>query len=253
MKFLLPSNIYSKIFSFILPGLEGAELVYTGSAVISKQLAENKGDIALIPSMDLLNHPDFFISGRTALSFDGSLSNSYFYFLKQIRMVKEIFLRGDISKNEAILTKIIFAEQFDTPVDVVLDSKPFELNSRNYLVCGDDNFSGSIFEAGISLADQISDMIDAPYVNYVLASRNEDLIKEFNTALGGQDKFLEDNYDRIMPRLGYHQSIMDNIKANLNSIYFDMTDNEKKALTDLIRLPYFTGITEEINDIKFVD
>lgn len=241
------------MFSYILPGLEGAELLSAGSAVISKQLDENRGDIALIPSMDLLNHPDFFISGRTALSFDGALSNSYFYFLKQIRMVKEIYLRGDVSKNEAILAKIIFAEQFDTPVDVVLDSKPFQINTKNYLVCGDDNFAGSIFEAGISLADQISDMIDAPYVNYVLASKNEALIKEFNSALGNQDKFLEDNFERIMPRLGYHQSILDEIKLNLNSVYFDMTENEKKALTDLLRLPYFTGIMEELYEIKFVD
>jgi len=252
MRILLPNNIYAKLFFSALPGVKEEELIYTGSASISNELADGKGDIALIPSLDLLNHPQFFVSGKAAISFDGSLSNSYYYFLKHLRLVKEVYLKGDVSKNDVILTKIIFSEQFDSTVEVFLDSKPFEINTKNYLVCGDDNFAGSIFEAGLSLADQISDMMEAPYVNYVLAAQKESTLKQFTSEFDLLDKQLEDNFDAIAAKLNYHQSITAEIKANLNSVYFDMTDVEKQALNDLTRLPYFTGITEEIMEIKFV-
>lgn len=253
MKLLLPDNIFAKVFSLLIPGVKEEDIIYTGSAVISKELNEGKGDIALIPSLDLLNHNDFFVSSKAAVSFDGILSNSNFYFLKQIRLVKELYLRGDVSKNDVILSKIIFSEQFDSSVEVFLDSKPFELNSRNYLICGDDNFAGAIYEAGLSLSDQISDIMETPYVNFVLVSKNEELLKEFTSKLEGLDKYLDENFDEIAAKLNYHQSIIDYLKENLNSIYFDMTEVEKKALADLIRLPYFTGIVEDIIEIKLVE
>jgi hypothetical protein len=253
MRILLPNNIYAKMFFSAIPGVKEEELIYTGSASISNELADGRGDIALIPSLDLLNHPYFFVSGKAAVSFDGALSNSYYYFLKHLRLVKEVYLKGDVSKNDVILTKIIFTEQFDSAVEVFLDSKPFELNSRNYLVCGDDNFVGSIYEAGLSLSDQISDMLDAPYVNYVLAATDESVLKEFTSGFSSLDKQLEDNFDTISTGLNYHQSIKADLKENLADLFFDMTEAEKQALTDLTRLPYFTGITEEIVEIKFVD
>ena len=253
MRLLLPDNFYAKIFSYLFPSLSERDISYYPSASLGRFLDEDKADLALIPSMDLLTYPSFFVSGRTAVSFDGALSNSYFYFLKQIRMVKEVFLRGDVSKNEAILTKIIFSEQFDSNVDIVLDSKPFDLNSKNYLVCGDENLRTGNYDVGLSMADQVSDLIDAPYVNYILVSKEQEILKEFTKGITGLDKFLEDNFEVITKKLDYSQSAVQNIKENINSIYFDMTENEKKALTDLIRLPYFTGLMEDIHDINFVD
>jgi hypothetical protein len=253
MKLLLPNNIYAEIFSYLVPGISREDIVLASSAAISKELDENKADLALIPSLDLLNYPEFFVSGKTAISFDGSLSNSFFYFLKQIRMIKEVYLRGDVSKNDVILTKIMFTEQFDLNVEVFLDSHPFALNFKNYLVCGAENYSKDIFEAGLSLADQISDLLEAPYVNYVLVSKDEKILKDFTADLAGLDKMLEDNFEQVASKLSFRTNAVEDVKQNLNSVYYDMTETEKKSLTDLLRLPYFTGILEDIVETKFVD
>lgn len=253
MKLLLPDNIYTRLYSMVIPGIHEENIIFTGSATISKELDENKAHLALIPSMDLLSYNDFYVSGKTGISFDGALSNSYFYFLKQLRMVKQIYLRGDVSKNEVILTKIVFAEQFDTQIEIFLDSKPFEFNAKNYLVCGDDNIKGDIFEAGLSLADQVSDLLEAPYVNYVLVSKDEQLLKNFTSQISNLDKALEDNFDSIINRINTTNNIKDYIKQNLNSMYFDMTENEKKSLNSLLQLPYFTQVLQDIVEIKIVD
>lgn len=253
MKLLLPNNIYAGLFASLLPGITQDDIAYAGSALISKDLDEGKADVALIPSMDVLNHPQFFISGKTAVSFDGPLSNSYFYFIKQIRMVKEVHLRGDVSKNEVILSKIIFAEQFDLNVEVFLDSKPFVINTKNYLVCGDDNNMNSLYESGLSLADQVSDLLEAPYVNYVLASKDENVLKNFTSGLSSLDKAFEDNFDNVAPQLNASADMIANLRQNINAVYFDMTEVEKKSLADLIRLPYFTGLIENIEEIKLID
>lgn len=253
MKLLLPNNIYAKLFSMVIPGIHEENIIYTSSSTISRELDEERAHLALIPSMDLLNYNHFFVSGKTAISFDGSLSNSFFYFLKQLRMVKQIFLRGDVSKNDVILTKIIFAEQFETQIEIFLDSKPFEFNARNYLVCGDDNIQGDIFEAGLSLADQVSDLLEAPYVNYVLVSKDEELLKNFTAKIDNLDKILEDNFDNLIKRIDTTNNIKDTIKQNLNSVYFDMTEVEKKSLNTLLQLPYFTQVLTDIVEIKIID
>jgi len=253
MKLLLTDNIYAQIFSFLIPDISKEDISFAPSASISRELESGKCDVALIPSMDLLSYPGFFVSGKTAVSFDGSVSNSYFYFLKQIRKVREVYLRGDISKNEAILTKIIFAEQFDLNVEIYIDSHPFSINSKNYLVCGNENFNNDIFEAGLSFSDQVADMLDAPYVNYVLAAQDESVVKDFAAHLENLDKVFEDSFESIAAKINAPAGAIDNLRQNLNSVYFDMTDIEKKSLTDMVRLPYFTGLVENIEEIKFVD
>ena len=253
MKLLLPDNIYTRLFSLVVPGIHEENIIYTGSATISRELDDERAHIALIPSMDLLSYNQFFVSGKAGISFDGVLSNSYFYFLKHLRMVKQIFLRGDVSKNEVILAKIIFAEQFDTQIEIFLDSKPFELNANNYLVCGDDNIKGDIFEAGLSMADQVADLLEAPYVNYVLASKDEQLLKNFTASIDNLDKILEDNFDNLIKRIDTTNNIKETIKQNLNSVYFDMTEVEKKSLNSLLQLPYFTQVLPDIVEIKIVD
>ena len=253
MKILLPDNIYAKIFFSLLPGFTEAEIIYSKSAVISKELDEDKADIARIPSMDILSHPAFYISGKAAISFDGAVSNSYFYFIKQLRFVKELFLRGDVSKNEVILSKIIFEEQFDSTPEIFLDSKEFSLNEKNYLICGNENFTDNLLDAGFSLADQIADMLEAPYVNYVLASKNEQIIKNLNTKIADLDKMLEDNFEAVSKNLNVGEHVLSFVRDNLNSLYFDMTEIERKSFADLIQLAYFAGIIEDIPDIKLID
>ena len=42
------------------------------------------------------------------------------------------------------------------------------------------------------------------------------------------------------------------LKENFNSVYFNLTDNEIAGLHELLKLPFYHGMTEEICELKFV-
>ncbi|KAB2844186.1 MAG: hypothetical protein F9K45_05190, partial [Melioribacteraceae bacterium] len=114
MKVVIPQNIYAAIFAINLPGEIKNNIKVTASSLIANEIEKGNSDIGLMPTFDLINHKDFFVSGKAALSFDGILSNTYFYFVPGTEKISEIFLRGDISSNEIILSKILFSERFNS-------------------------------------------------------------------------------------------------------------------------------------------
>jgi predicted solute-binding protein len=220
--------------------------------MISKELEEGVIDIALIPALDLLNHKELFVSKKIALSFDGELSNSYLYFKPDINNFERVYLAGDVSSNEAILVKILFAERYNSKVEVTLESKDLDLKSHNYLLCGNENFESRYFNRGVSFSDQIASMIDYPYTNYVLAARDEDAIDNFVKTLPELDKYIEDNLKSFLGKLNYSPEITEFVNEEFSSIYYELTSNEIDGLTELFKLPYYHGIAEEMIDIKLV-
>ena len=71
MKLLFPNNLFAILFSTILPEDIKKSLSVSSAAVISNELFNDKVDIGLIPSFDLITHRDFYISPNYAISFDG--------------------------------------------------------------------------------------------------------------------------------------------------------------------------------------
>ena len=42
------------------------------------------------------------------------------------------------------------------------------------------------------------------------------------------------------------------LNDNINTVYFDFTENEREALDELLRLPFYHGIVEEITEVKYL-
>ena len=112
----LPKNIFSSAIIINLPDELKNEIKFSPSALLCKEIVGNNENVGLIPTTDLINHKDFFISKKFGLSFEGSLCNSYIYFKQQEKMLTELNILGDASSLEVIIGKILFKEMYNSDV-----------------------------------------------------------------------------------------------------------------------------------------
>ena len=251
MKLIVPNNIFSKMISSILPET-GVELLYQKSSLIHKDLEYNTTSVAMIPSLDLINHRNIFVSHKFAVSFTGALSNSYLYFVKGRKEFKKINMFGDINLNDAILSKILFVEKYSSLIELVPENKNMIENTKDYLVTGDENFNNNNYETAISFADLISDMIEMPYVNFIFASQDKKSLIEFNNCIENINDKIIMNVDSVLANSQFDNEACKFVKENFNSVYYDVTKNEINSLNELIRLLFYHGIIEDIFEMNFV-
>jgi len=252
MKIIIPQNIYTAFFALSLPDNLKESIIIKESSLIVKELEKDKDNVGFIPSFDLLLHQEIFVSESFAISFDGSISNSYLYFMPKQNSLKKILLRGDISSNDLILSKILFAEQYGINPEFAFDTQPIDFDNNNYLIVGIENDMHPIVNNGVSFADHISELINFPYVNFVLASYNEQSIKQINAKLKTTNEKITSKIPGYLAKLKLEIKLNNFILENINSLYFDFTENEKTALNELLKLPYYHGITKDITEVKFV-
>jgi hypothetical protein len=252
MNLIIPQNIFSAIFALALPDTIKEKIIIKESSLISKNLGENRSNVALIPSLDLLKNSELFVSDKIAISFDGVISNSYFYFVPEQTTFNKILLRGDLSSNDLILSKILFPEQFGVEPEFAFDIQPIDFQNNNYLVAGLENESFPLTQNGISFSEQIVEMVNLPYVNFVLASYDKDAIIEIEKELANLPEEIEKNISELIGKLNLDNKVETYLLENFQSVYYDFTDNEKEGLKELLQLPYYHGITETIIEINFV-
>jgi hypothetical protein len=252
MNIISPKNIFTSILLESLPKDAELKIRFTEAALTSKTLEEDTSAVALIPTLDLINHQTLFVSSKFGISFDGILSNSYLHFLKSNRSLDKIFLRGDVTLNEIILSKILFSERYSTQIEINLETSSMPTGDKHYIVVGDENHLLWNCEEGISFADEIADMIDFPLVNFVFASQDKESIEAINNICDQMDRKIEDQIELILSHLKYSEKANSFVRDNLGSVYFDMTDNEVSAVNELVRLVYYHGIIDDIFEVKFV-
>ena len=250
MKLFAPQNIFTSILKSALPGK--MEVLHRPSSLVVKELEKNTQALALIPSLELINHKGLLVSNKFGISFDGMLSNAYYYFSEGERVIKKILVRGDVSVNEIILAKILFEERYSSNVELVLDTSDKMESGTDYIVSGDYNYTSGKYERAISLADEVSEMLDFPYVNLVLVSKDRESLINFEKQIDSLDEIIEERLSVSLENLEVPQGSKDFIKENFSSVYFDITENEKDGLNELIKLVYYRGIIEDMFDIKFV-
>ncbi|MCL6098705.1 MAG: hypothetical protein M1391_09045 [Bacteroidetes bacterium] len=251
MKLIAPKNFFTSVLAEAINKNE-LELFFVEASLIGKELEYNTSAIGLIPSLDLINHRNLFVSSKYAVSFDGMLSNSFFYFHENERRFEEITLRGDVSLNDVILTKILFSERFSSQAEITLDTGNAPTKGKDYLVVGDENYSVWDFKNGISFSDQIAEMLDFPYVNYIFASPDKEALNNFNNLIGNVDQTIEEKIDDIIKHINLNEEAKLFLKENIDSIYYEMTSNETEGLNELIKLMFYHGNIEDMFDIKFV-
>ena len=250
-KIFLPPNIFSSILLSELENRADFEFKTIPSSVIAKRLSADENSIGLIPTLDLLTNKELFISSKLGISFDALLSNAYIHFKEEQEKISEIFLRGDVTSNEVILSKILFKEFYDIEVKTTLLSQEPSEFKNNILIVGDENFEKGLFLNGLSFAEEIIELISAPYVNFVLAGASEQVVKDFNSkfknvlATGHKEKF-----DHLFPT--FPQTALDFISVNIQHLVFNFDEQDLEGIQSLLQMPYYHGMIKDIIDLKLV-
>ncbi len=106
------------------------------------------------------------------------------------------------------------------------------------------------YEKGISFAEEIIELISAPFVNYVLASGSDKNLKKYS------DKFSEamknlNKQDINIPG-SFSEETKSFIKENLPSVIYNLDEQDQEGIRQIVSLPFYHGIIKDMIDIKFV-
>jgi len=250
-KFYLPQNIFSSVLLSEIGDKSELDLEFFPSSLISKKLSSDDSSVGLIPTMDLVTNKDFFVSSEIGISFNALLSNSYIHFKEEQETIGELFLKGDVTSNEVILSRILFKEFYDVEIKTTLLNKEVSDFKNNLLITGDENYEKELFLNGLSFAEEIIELINAPYVNFVLASSSEDAIKEFNSNY--KSSFTAghaENFEKLFPT--FPQTSLDFLSVNMQHLVFDLEEQDREGINQLLQMPYYHGMIKDIIDVKFV-
>jgi hypothetical protein len=250
-KFYLPQNIFSQILLSEILDKSELDSEFLPSSLISKRLNVGRNSIGLIPTMDLLTNKDLFVSSEIGISFNALLSNSYIHFKEEQETIDELLMKGDVSSNEVILSKILFKEFYDVEIKTTLLNREVSDFKENLLITGDENYEKELFLNGLSFAEEIIELINAPYVNFVLASSSEESLIAFNARY--KENFStahKESFNDLFPN--FPQSSLDFLSVNIQHLVFDLEEQDREGIKLLLQMPYYHGMIKEIIDVKFV-
>jgi predicted solute-binding protein len=250
MQLYFPHNIFTRVlFDEFVDELK-EKVNFLPSSILSKTLNDNKSSVGLIPTLELITNKDLFVSKSVGISFEGSLSNSFIYYEPGRKEIEKIKLAGDISSMEVILSKIIFKELYDSDIEIAIQTKLDSKISGNYLIAGDENFNNARFEKGISIAEEVIEIISAPFVNYVLASNDKNMLGEYSSKLLPVLDKIEYNNSSLPENCNLKSSEF--IKENFNSINYTLDEQDIAGINELLQLPYYHGLIKDLIEVNFV-
>ena len=249
-KLFLPDNIFSRILLSELTNTENISAEFLPSALIAKKVLSDENSIGLIPSLDILTFKDLFISAEIGVSFNALLSNSYIHYKEDQETIDQFFLKGDVTSNEIILSKILFKEFYDLEIIPSL-AKDDAHSHDNIIIVGDENYSGEKFLNGLSFSEEIIELLDTPYVNFLIAGSTQTIVQQFNHL--HRHDFLNGHKENQSEILGNLPPVsMDFININMQHVVYDFEDQDLEGIKTLLQLPYFHGIVKDMIDLKFV-
>ncbi len=250
MKIFSPDNIFSRLLTSPVDKEESKEILFEPSSILSKKLNDNPHSAALIPSLELITHKDLFVSQSVGISFEGPLSNSFIYYQPGEKEINNLKLAGDISSMEVILSKIIFKELYDSDIEISIQTRLDDKISGNHLIAGDENFKNARYEKGISIAEEVDEIISAPFTGYILASNDKNLLKDYSSKLLKVLDKIEHN-NNILPE-NYNLKSSKFIKENFNSITYKLDEQDVAGINELLKLPYYHGLIKDLIEVNFV-
>lgn len=249
MEIYLPENIFTRLFADAMPDNDKQQIIMKPSSVLSKSINENINSLGLIPTTEIISNKHFFVSKSFGISLEGPLSNSYIYF-KPEDNIDKINIAGDVSSMDIILAKILFKELYDVDSEIALQTSINENLSDTTIIVGDNNFVNSRFKKGISFAEELVELLSAPFVPFVMVSNNSELLNEcipkFKSAAG------KPNQDLLTPGNNYSAESNEFINENFDKVNYDLDEQDIIGIKELLQLPYYHGLIKDLTEIKFV-
>ncbi len=250
MEIFFPKNIFTHSFISALDEEYKSRIIFKPASMLSKSLNENTDSVALIPTMEILTNKEFFVSKRFGLSYEGPLSNSYIYYPGGSNNIRKIKLSGDVSSMEVILSKILFKELYNMDSEIILQTITEDVPSDPTIIVGDENFVESRYTKGISFAEEVIEVLTAPFVNFILASNNKDLLIESEAQLTEAAGKLDNSY--LSGTENFSEESLNFIKENFDKVFFNLDDQDVVGIKELLQLPYYHGLLKDIIEIKFI-
>ncbi len=246
----LPNNLFANLLASALPR-EFFSYYYLSNSEILKGLINGEIDIAIVPSLEILNENNLFISKKIGIAFDGPLSDDYFYYAKN--SLETLKFAGSVSLNEILLSRVLFKENYGVDLAQEVVSTMPENFTENYLVSGDENFRGKLFERGDSLAEHVADFIEAPYLKYAVVALHKENIEMAHQNIYNPEGEIEITFPTILRSLDFSENVIEFVKNNFDGLYFELTENEIDGYNEMRKLPFYYGFIEEVKEIEFVE
>jgi hypothetical protein len=86
----------------------------------------------------------------------------------------------------------------------------------------------------------------------VVASYNQEKIEKLNKAMLNLDEIVEENLDKILKKIDLSNNIESFVRDNIDSVYFEMTENEIDGIKELINQLYYHGLIEDLFELSLV-
>jgi len=117
---------------------------------------------------------------------------------------------------------------------------------------GNKNFEDEGFLSGISFSEEVIESLSLPFVNYVFASKDKNILGKFDEKLKNIGNKVYKNVEEYDFGKNLTKKTKEYIKTNISSFILDFELNDIEGIDQLLRLPYYHGIVNDIAEIKFV-
>jgi hypothetical protein len=252
MQIYFPQNIFTDLIKNALPEKLSTTIKSQPSSLITSEILKDPNSIGLIPTLDLIRHNDLFVSKKFGISFEESLCNSYLYYSSERKNFEDLYIIGDISSNEAVGAKLILKELYGIELKINLLTDPTKSSGKNILLVGDVNFENDNYLNGISFAEEITEVLSLPYVNFVLASVNQKPIEDFHKYVGTVQMNIYNNIENDDFGANLSNNSRKMFKENISSFICNLDKQDIDGINQLLRLPFFHEIISDIIDLKYV-
>ncbi|GBD88703.1 hypothetical protein BMS3Abin03_02644 [bacterium BMS3Abin03] len=249
MEIYLPENIFTRSFVNALAEDDKKKVAIKPASILSKSINENINSVGLIPTTEILSNKNIFVSKNFGISFEGPISNSYIYYLPDNKIDK-IKVAGDVSSMDVILTKILFKELYDADYDITLQTSIDERLSDATVIVGDNNFVNNRFKQGISFAEELVEILSAPFVSFIMASNNADLLNEYVPKFKSAAGKLNKNFLTATGK--FPQESVEFINENFDKVIYNLDEQDIIGIKELLQLPFYHGLIKDLTEIKFV-
>jgi hypothetical protein len=239
------------MFATILKSKLGCDIVFYPVSKLIDAIKNNQIDIALVPPLDLHNGVNLAVSGIYGIVSDSVFSNSYLYFKPGEKEVTAISMKGDISFHDITLLRIIFKELYGILPEITPFDGDVEKVSTLY-VAGDENYITLRYENGMNLTEETIECLQYYTPAYILVSNKEEILESVHSKIKQMNDDLYSFGSDFIATSGISIETLEYLSDNLHHVSFELNDDILEGLKNLIALPYYYNLAEDIPEFSLV-
>ena len=135
-----------------------------------------------------------------------------------------------MSSLEAILSKILFKEIYNSDNKIEILTNEQEMYDKNLVITGNKNFENDRFFSGISFSEEVIESLSLPFVNYVFASTDKEILEDLNEKLENISSMVYKNIEDYELDKNLSEKTKEYIKSNISSLILDFEANDIEGI-----------------------